>query len=113
MYLKLENYTIGNYSYENLAEIFNVTKNAIALIIRNKNWKDDNYDRMYSTKIGRVRKSKLMKEQENEIKEKYNAGISQRQLSKDYGISKGLVYNILHNKMQKEEPGFNKYELKK
>lgn len=93
-----ELYNTGNYSYENLAEMFNVTKGAIALIIRNKNWKDDNYERVYSTKIGRVYKHKLTKEQENEIKDKYQAGIQQRQLSKDYGISKGLVYNVIHNK---------------
>lgn len=93
-----ELHNTGNYSYEDLAKIFNVTKGTIAFVIRNEHWKDDNYVRMYNTKVGGIRKHKLTKEQENEIKEKYQNGIQQRQLSKDYGISKGLVYNVIHNK---------------
>lgn len=90
-----EFYNTGNYSYENLAEMFDVTKNTIAFIIRNVQWKDDNYKRVYSTKVGRIRECILTKEQEDEIKMKYKSGISQRQLAKDYEISKGLVWLTL------------------
>jgi transposase len=96
-----ELHNTGNYSYDNLAKMFNVTKGTIAFIVRNEHWKDDNYVRMYNTKIGGVRKHKLTKDQENEIKEKYKNGMQQRQLSKDYGISKGLVYNVIHDKTYK------------
>lgn len=92
-------YNMGEYSYEILAEMFNITKPAIARIVRNEVWKDGNYKRMHDTKIGRERELIHTKELRDKIKEEYLNGLHQRHLAEKYNLSKGTIYNILHNKL--------------
>jgi len=93
-------YNTGQYSYEMLAEMFSITKPNIAFIIRNEIWKDNDYKRIYDTKIGRDRKLIYTREQVDKIKEEYSNGSHQRDLAIKYKLSKGTIYNILHDKIK-------------
>ncbi len=101
-----EIYNTGKYSYDNIVDIYkvvgiNISKGAVANIIRGEIWKDDAYERLYDRKVEQKTKYTCCytKEQEDEIREKYSkGGISQEQLSIEYGLSKGTIYNIVHNK---------------
>lgn len=95
-----ELYNTGQYSYEMLVEMFNTTKPNIAFIIRNEIWKDNDYKRIFDTKIGRNRKLIYTREQVDKIKEEYSNGSHQRDLAIKYKLSKGTIYNILHDKIK-------------
>ncbi len=93
-------YKNDNYSYNELAKIYNVKKATIAHIIKNKTWIDHNYQYVCYTKLNRILlSSKIGEKIVKEIREEKNKNpdINIGELSIKYNISRSHIYRIWNN----------------
>lgn len=90
----------GNYSYEQLGEMFNLSGPGIGKVVRNVVWCDDEY----KPQLFQENKSKLNKKIAKAIREDYARGeISQRQLAKKYQVHNATVSAVVRNETYYDE----------
>jgi len=88
----------GEYTHQQISEKFNVKRENIGQILRNKSWKDVNY---IVTNINHNKKLNEM--QIKEIREKWKTGnYLQKQLADEYDTSRGNIRDIIQNKNWKD-----------
>jgi DNA-binding XRE family transcriptional regulator len=100
-----ELYLTGKYSRIKLAEIFNVTKENISLIVRNKSWFDVDYTMPVEFEgIKNKNAAKLDWDKVNRIRKMYSSdGCTQYNLADEFGVSKSSIGWIIKNKTWHDE----------
>lgn len=95
-----ELYLTRKYDQNQLSLKYDMSQSNISDILNNKTWKDENYIPIHITgKEGELSwSSKLTWSKVNIIREKYyKYGIRTCQLCKEFDVSDGAIYKILHN----------------
>ncbi len=95
-----ELYRSRKCNQKQLSLMYNIYQGNISDIINNKTWKDENYKHVYiSGREGELNwSSKLTWYEVNIIREKYyKYGIRVGQLCREFGVTDGAIYKILHN----------------
>lgn len=88
----------GKYTQLQLSNIYNITKATIGYIINNETWYDINY--VFIKSINHS--IKLSRDRVEDIRIKYATGnYTQKQLVKEYNISKSVISRIINNKTRK------------
>lgn len=93
-------YNTRKYSQKQLSFMYKISQGVISEIINNKIWKDKKYEPINITgKEGELSwSSKLTWDKVNDIREKYfKYGFRTCQLCKEYNVSDGAIYKIIHN----------------
>lgn len=93
-------YLTRKYTQKQLSLMYNSASSNIDSILNNKTWKDENYIPIHiDGKEGeRCRFSKLTLDKVYIIREKYyKYGIRVGQLCREFGVTDGAIYKILHN----------------
>jgi len=93
-------YLTCNYTQKQLSLMYNSSGGNIDSILNNKTWKDENYVPIHiSGKEGeRSQSAKLTWIQIKEIREKYyKDGVRVGKLCKEFDVTDGAIYKILHN----------------
>jgi group I intron endonuclease len=98
-----ELYRSNNFTQEEIAQKYKVSRGCILAIIRNESWKDASWNFSLIKTIGH-RNAILSFEKAREIRvEYYNKDVTMRELAIKYGVKDSVISNVVNNKTWKDE----------
>ena len=90
-------YQTGQYTYQELAKIFNINDETVRRIILNQRWTHIELTSENIIKPIMKNSKKLNKEKAKEIRDLYTNGIDIKKISEMYNVNKTCINNIINN----------------